>query len=581
MKKILLTIFIMITLGTRLLWITQIPTALTHDEMAYAFEAKIESVSHLSTNPDWRPWSLVPFDKDFAELPATLMIPAQTLFPNDPILASRITFTILSIFFPIVLGYLAYKIFKRKDIFWGVVLLATINPWLIQYGRMAFDPYLSLFFYMLAGALFLSSKWIVVLSSSLLFALGFFEYQGHKLLLLPWTSVLVVLSKTLGDHKNRASRVRIGVCALAVLLFTWYMTIALPKQSASSRTQENIIFDTSLTSRVVDVSRKDTIPNPLIDLMANKWTAKMDYIVLHYLNSISPAQLFFNANDGASPFSVWSSGYFYLVEAIFILLGVFYIIRSKKRLGKYWPLIFMLLLAPLPAMIAIVGSSYSFKASFLYMLLIIFSGIGITELWNRSRAALRVGIVFLVIISFSNFAYQYFFRYPVYSADGFYYYERILASYISRIDTNLPVTVYTKEPDRLFKSYLYYSNLISTQNSEEIVNSFRNMTYSTNNVVFTADCFDPDNNAPGIVIRDVIITDCIKQPGQVVSNPDPLYFDISIANLSDAGVKMKISGDEVCGDLELRSYPYARTLSHFEVEKLSNQVFCQTWMTKI
>ena len=190
-QSLLLLVIFFFALLSRLLWLGQIPTAFSHDEMGYLINATSLAKTGVGKDGQWSPLSLSPVEPTLAELPALLMSPFH-YFGFNQIINFRLLFVFISLTTPVIIGFISWKLFHSKSISYFSVIIGWFNPWFWQNGRMTFDASLSIWFYLLGIYLFLRGKNTTKLWSLVPLLFGFYNYQGMKLLLVPLSILLVI-----------------------------------------------------------------------------------------------------------------------------------------------------------------------------------------------------------------------------------------------------------------------------------------------------------------------------------------------------------------------------------------------------
>jgi hypothetical protein len=339
-NAIVITLVLFFLLFIRFFKINEIPTAFVHDELIYVMQAKAISFTGHDMSGTWSPSSLKPFNTAFAELPSSLMTIGINLSSN-PVISGRITHILVGILLPFALAWFTYGIWKNKQLAGITLVIGSVNPWIWQFSRMTFDSLFSLFFYLLGGAIILNSKkWWKLLSVPILFV-GFFQYQGMKLLFIPWV-VLLVAYEVLGskfelNKKFLLSKLRSFSAPLIIIiisslaLFGYYIQVALPQQSASTRMSQIVFFEKAYTAAIVDKDRQLSIISPFLPLVSNKYTVMMETVVKNTFGAINPTFLFFAADEAANRFAATNHGYFYLPDFFLICGGIFFLIVDKKK----------------------------------------------------------------------------------------------------------------------------------------------------------------------------------------------------------------------------------------------------------
>ncbi len=218
--------FILFLLATisRFAFINQIPTGLSHDELNYVINSISLNVNGSGITGEWKPWSLTPVESMLAELPAVYTALFMHL-PFPPIVNARLPFILMSLTLPFILGLIALEITKSKQVAYFTWALALFNPWLWQNGRMTFDVFYSMWFYILGIAIFLRGKTYWKLASILPFFFGFYGYQGYKLL-LPFIALILsiyLVSDVKNTWKTKKAKSHIMIASIFFLAFLAYL----------------------------------------------------------------------------------------------------------------------------------------------------------------------------------------------------------------------------------------------------------------------------------------------------------------------------------------------------------------------
>jgi hypothetical protein len=598
---IFLILFALSLLASRLYLLSIIPATLTHDETVYAIQAYSYAVQGKTLNQDQPMWSIMPVDKMYAELPPLVLTPGF-LIANNPLLASHLMPALLGIMFPILIGLFVYGIWKDKKLAIISVILSTFNPLLWQMSRLSYDAFFSAFFYFSGAVVILNCKNKLKLLSIPLFAFGFFQYQGFKLLLIPWVLLVIIMKffsmydKPFHELKERIKSRKLFkslefiAVAFSLVLTLFYVFILLPTQSSSSRLQQLIFTDKSYLSNSVDMDRKLAIPSPLISLASNKTTVVTDFIARRSIGSFDPKLLFLNLEPTANGFFVWTHGLFYWTEGIGMIVGIYLIIAVKRRLLGISVLTGVLLLN-VPNLINTISEWYTLRGLLSYSLLLIIASIGLRKLWEMKH--IRILVLMFYLINILGFTYQYFYRYPVISVDAGNIEERILARYIylsQKKDHTTPIYIYGSEPHYLFYNYLLYSRSLNKKSADEIGKTVREnegrhtKSYKYGNIVFTDNCTPNEKN--GIAIRSVHFEMCEQEdtdPSPDQDSPDQLASktNLAIVQVKDSGARYKIHGDSLCRDEKVTGFIQLRSFYQLRIENLSVSDFCSNWLAKL
>ncbi len=559
------------------------PAAFHPDEKIYLANAYALAKTGTDLSGNWQPWKIEPFHHMFAELPGVIY-GLGFLLTDNPFVAGRIFPLLFGTTLPILIYLLVKKLLKSTDMAFWVFVVACFNPWLWQLSRWSFDSLFSVWFYLAGLLLLLSSKKSFQLLSIPILALGFFQYQGLKLI-YPLIIIPPLIQKFTSHKKNRKNTLYFSFLSVALLLvFISYLIFKLPNQKASERVSQNTIWGDEYQSEIsqaVDTQRRMSLETPLKKIGANKvlsfyfdQTSKLaDALDLHRI---------FVANEPAiSGFSVWSHGLFYFIDFLLIFAGSYYLFNRKRSV--FWIFLFWFFIGLIPIQINNSNDWYIFRMSWSYLIMLMVIGVGF---WSITKQKTLVKILLMVIYLFSigNFCYQFYFRYPVYSANGVRLYQRVLADYLRRTASDKKILVLMQDVVGMRDALIVYLQPGATELAAlKIVDeahpevNFRNFDIKDN-------CFNKKTDLAqyDTVIIDPIISECKTAQDQ----PEllPLVKELNnkgINSILDSGNQVKIINDNLCNNLPLSTYPNITKVDQFKIEKMSDEEFCLNWIISI
>jgi hypothetical protein len=171
----------------------------------------------------------------------------------------------------------------------------------------------------------------------------------------------------------------------------------------------------------------------------------------------------------------------------------------------------------------------------------------------------------LYLIAFANFAYFYFLKFPL-QGSTFEIQNRILSKYISLYKNNTSITIFSADPKLTYREFIFYTNAYNKSTVNEINKSLKDDKFVYRNISFL-----PCNNSGLKDLKSLIISDisCAKTFGK---NP------ISIVQLKDSGKRYDIFNDKICKKYKLSSYVSNLKLSDFNMESLTEEKFCKTFI---
>lgn len=544
MKKFLLLLLLCaVLIGTRFFYSSAITPSLTHDEMIYAANAASLAQFNraFSKNTGW--FSLSPVHHMYAEWTASLIAPFFWFIEN-PILATHALPGIMSLTLPFIFGLFLYGLFKDKKLSLIAIVLMSMSPLLIQFSKLTYDSFIALYLYLLGGAVFLNlkSKWRFLAIGIL--TLGFFNYQGYKLILFPWTLFLWLVSNI---KKNWF------IAAFGLTLTLFYGFVLLPNTASADRLQQTILTDIPKIEAITHSRRSISLLPTMGTYFANNIFSRAELGIDNFFGSIDPRMLFLRGEPAASGFAMYSHGFFYLIDGLMAIYGLICMFTSKKisRISFWYLAVTLTLL--IPSITSTLSQWYLLRSLFFYIMLYGLISFGVKKAWENTYSKVFVGCGYL--ISFAFFSYQYFFQYPIARADASEFHERQVIEYAARASADHHIVVYDDEPLYLYMSHLLYKKTFAK------TDTFESMLLD--NILYTNSCQSENAN-------DTIITSDIFDPCKdVVRNEDAV-----IVSLIDSGKKYTLTNDFLCTGSELGRYVRLTKLSDFNDLQADNQTFC-------
>lgn len=591
--------------ASRLVLLNTVPAITAHDEMVYVVQAKSYMVQGLSLLQDHRPWQLSPFDPLYAELPASIMA-LGFFFSHNPLVAAHLPSAMMGITLPFLLAWLSYGIWRDRKAAVAVGVLAVFNPLLWQFSRLGYDAFYSLWFYVLGGALLLTPKGKLKYLSIPVFIIGFFNYQGFKLLLVPWIAFLLamrlaievgfspsvqLIQPMIAWFRKHLGQILVLVGAFGLVAL--YAFVILPSQpGVKDRLGHTIFSQTELVVDEVNWQRRLALQSPVAAIFSNKALLVARFMLTRLSRAFDPSLLFLLIEPSVSGFSVWTHGIFYWVEGIWMALGVIALARKKKW---RWPVVVMLVAVVglcFPTLINSGSEWHLLRTSLSYTVLLLLAGWGLAfTLQQRWWKWPLLGLYAALIV---NFTYTYFWLYPVISLDWGNFEERIVSNYARLVAEQNPdarIKVYVSQPNYYFWTHLVFADVITKNSVDEIANQMRTgaqgsaNTFTIDNVTFTDVCTsDPDVD---VVIAEKEFVACLlpeQKVFDVLSVDEQAKYEhlrqpsLRVAAALDSGVESSIYQDQLCGDQQLKSYISVKNWRDLRLEDLSREEFCQTWL---
>lgn len=590
----LTVILFAIALSIRLFRTDIFPAAFSHDELNYLINSLSIAWSGWGKTGDWSPLSLTPVEPTLAELPAVFIAPFFYL-PFSWSVAARVPFLLMGLTIPVWVALISYRITKSSTAAYMSWVLALFNPWLWQMSRLTFDSVFSLWFYLLGIAIYLSSSGKKRWWSLVPFTLGFYCYQGLKLLLPPiavslvwydlWSQRLISFNNLfkLRWWKQQLSNLVFVLSVLILFSFYFFFQYSAQQNSQSKLSGQLLTPNSDIVVEAVQNDRRLALSTPTNKLFINKYVQWGKEVLNRYLTVFGTHELFYEVSASSSSFVVWNHGMFYLISGLLALLGCHYLLQQKKYPALVL-LVSLLMISGLPSAVNERVWLF-FRSAFVVPVVIILAGKGATFIWEKSRflfMVLLIGYALAVI----NFGFLYFVRYPVYAAEDIFFSPRLLSDYVRRLPAQTKVLIFDDEPEFTFSSYVFYNHLFTAKNTNELQQRFDNKNYSWGNVQ-VRDCIpsDIDIEQSVVFIVDTTVPVCNSSDGKPAVISPEIEQKIAgrtvyIKSIKDSGTDFTIFGDSLCSDQELSTYIYPHQVSQFEFDKLSDSDFCQVWLTQ-
>lgn len=564
----------------RIIGINLNPIGITHDELHGLINAKSIALTYQSA-----PGTIAGIftDKNFCqgicvygELVSYLLIPWMKIFPLS-LIWSKIPFVIASIGIVFFAGKFFENITKNKNVGLLTSLLVAINPWAVHFGRTAFETLFSYLFY-LASLYFFTRKNLQtknLILGLVLAILGFLSYMGAK----PLFPFIIIWGCCYYFYQAKFRNYKAVVVTLIVSFFLLIGYILILKNSPAGARLEEISFkpesgDTFESQ--VDYLRKVSLLVPFIrDISTNKYTVAESYYLNRYLTLLSPVYLF-SKGEAIDVYAISSHSLMYLIDFPLIILGII-------TLGASLPLAFYILILiaviPFPAVINSVSTTYALRAGLLFPLLCGLSALGIICLLKIKHNHLKNILVFFIVlfysISFIYFLTMDWYRTPFEKSSAWFFHERVVSRYINltKQKSGNRIILLAKTPLDFMYVYAFFSNeYTSSNNISEFNSNLKNKNLVFNNLALVRSCQDIprvyQDNTTYIIEEGIDCKNILKPPTQI---SDP----------RDGGDKFLIINDQLCSKFSLSNFPYPRNILDFEVEKMNQKQFCETWISKL
>ncbi len=407
-RKLLTTLFILLAIGlavaTRFYLLGKAPAGLYLDEAGQGYSA----YSILKTGKDEFGKVMPIVFRSFIDFKTPvyiyLVVPLIPVFGLTSFTVRFPSFIFSVITIPVL--YLLIREFKIKktDFYnWLVaifsILLLSISPWHILFGRTNFECNVALLF-LLCGCLFFFkslTKPYLLIVSAIFFAIAIPSYHAQRIVTPLMGLVLYLRYKQTLLSKSHLKYLIVGA-TIAFIISIPTLSIANTPGFLARASGLNIFSH----SRQNPAGYFDNYTGPLSFVVNGSWFLSAQEFASLYVSYFSPRNLFILGDSGPrSSFPELAT--LFIWQFPFLLLGIYKLVKAKDMSDfKYFVLAF-LLISPIPA--SLTRDPYSTIRSLQMVIpLTILTAVGLTEVFNflkskTQRLLFVAGFGILIIYS--------------------------------------------------------------------------------------------------------------------------------------------------------------------------------------
>lgn len=292
--------------------------------------------------------------------------------------STRLPSAIFGILNVILIFFLARLMFSSEVVGLFASFFLAISPYNIHFSRFNHEANFALFFFMLGLTLFylVIKKNIKLLFVSLLsFGICFVTYHPSKVVVPLIGLVLAILyRKQLFKNKTSLLMPLLIIIVFSVLIFINPQLLGFARVNQTSLGQGDI---------------EKTVG---YHLTHNELLGRLNLVLIQYSWLVSPNYLFIHG-DKNPRLSDQATGQFYIIDALFLLSGLIFLIRKKSREGII--LLAWAIFAPLPSAVA-AEAPHAARAMFMMGSWHLISALGFSSLLNLiKKPILKKGVLIL------------------------------------------------------------------------------------------------------------------------------------------------------------------------------------------
>src|SRR3989344_9316755 len=329
--KLSLLLILLLAFSLRIFKIDQFPATLYGDEQAFAWNA----YNILKTGQDEYgnayPLHFRSFNDYKAPIPVYLMVPFIEIFGFNTfgirfLISFASTITVL-------FTYLLFNQFVTKKISLLGALLLAISPWHMHLSRGFFESTLSLMFLVAGVWIFIKRPYSILktISASLLFSASLYSYFTPRIYLPVFYLVLFVYNFYFYKEIRKQILKQFLIGAAVIFLISIPLLKLSIFDQGTSRINRLISSNQQQIQQEVNRDRyTSNLPNIARIFFHNKVTSWFKFIQNNYLEILSANYWYING-DNSLRYFLGNTGMFYLAELPFLIIGIYFLAKEKKK----------------------------------------------------------------------------------------------------------------------------------------------------------------------------------------------------------------------------------------------------------
>lgn len=456
MKKYILVLILAVAFILRVYHVTRVPPSLSWDEVSIGYNAFSILKTARDEHGTFLPVSAFTSYGDYKPpLAIYLTVPFVAMFGLSD-LAVRLPSVLLGTLTVLLTYLLVKELIKQKSD--ALALLSagvlTLSPWHINISRGGFEANIALFFVVLG-------VWFVLKARSSLkywlfawlpFVASIYTFNSSRIVVVLLAPALVLF--TLPDSKKNIRTFCLGIL-IAALAASPMLPHLVSKEARLRFTEVNIFTDPS----VVETSNARIERgggNPVSKIVNNRRVGYARSFLLHFMDNLQPDFLFVKG-DGNPKFSVQDVGQLYLIEAPFLVIGIFALFIRFPGIAVFF--MYWIIAAIIPAATAR-ETPHALRVLNSLPTWHIFIAFGILTVYRymtKGKIFYSTLLIALYLFSVMYYLHTYYRHYPVeYSGEWQYGYREAIGR-IADIGKKYDEIVITDSIGRPYMYTLFYT----------------------------------------------------------------------------------------------------------------------------
>lgn len=346
---------------------------------------------------------------------------------------------------------------KKSSLAYLAALLLAISPWHLQLSRVAFEAMLAALFNLTAIYFFIkaapkSSWWLAL--SAVFFILTLYTFNSNRLL----TPILIAALTLIYIKSLWAKKSAVIVAAIIGLILSLPLWFYLRSPESKLRWQEVNIFsnlDVILTSNQRIATDGNT---RLAKILHHRYLGHAANFLHHYFDHFNGKYLFISG-DGNPRFSTQATGQLYLIEAPFLLAGLYFLITHRSKTSLV--ILTWYLLAHVPAATAretphALRTLSALPAPQIIIAIGLLQSVKLIQKFVFKKL-FATGYLLLAIVALGHFQYIYYRHFSSQFAGEWLTMYPPLFRYLKTVETDYKKIYVTPEFNRPYIYYLFYN----------------------------------------------------------------------------------------------------------------------------
>jgi 4-amino-4-deoxy-L-arabinose transferase-like glycosyltransferase len=457
-----LVLIVILAVFLRFWQLGNIPSSLNWDEVAWGYNAYSIGIDGKDEFGNFLPYKYIESYGDYKPpvYAYLTVLPVKIFGLNE--FSIRFASAIFGSLTVLITYFLVKRIFYSSDKkeYYGLIaaLFLAVSPWHINLSRAAFEANVATFFVVTGVWLFLAGiqerKWYLPLSA-FMFALSFYTFNSPRIVV-----PLLVIALLAGTYKKLLAIKKEVIIAgiIGVVLLAPLVGFLLSPQAKLRYQEVNIFSDVSIITGINQEIQNDHNAFWSKILHNRRFIYALTY-TKHYFDNLNPAFLFISGDENHK-FSTKDVGEMYVIDALFLLVGVFFLFRKKE--GYWWVIPVWFLVGLIPASTAR-ETPHALRTEITLPMLQILCAYGLVTLISllktieKRKQILTLSMISLFI--FGNVLYYvhgYYFHYGRESAGEWNYGYKDSIMYVQNVENQYDEVRVTRSLGRPYAYYAFY-----------------------------------------------------------------------------------------------------------------------------